>query len=129
MFTAPERIKPITTTAFVFSEAEEGILYFNYHDKIVIELKDVKKAFELYENHSKNYTMKVLIEFGAYSSITTEARAYIENKQMPTPAQAVIIHNLAQRILARFYKFFRKDTHPLRFFKQKDEAIEWLKAI
>jgi hypothetical protein len=55
-----------------------------------------------------------------------EARKYAENKKMPTPAQAIIIRGLAQRMLVRFYKILRKDSHPLIFFGNTDDALSWL---
>jgi hypothetical protein len=68
----------------------------------------------------------VLLAFGQFSSISVEARKHAEAKSMPTPAQAVIIKNLAQRILAKFYHLFRKDDHPLKFFSNIEEALTWL---
>jgi hypothetical protein len=46
---------------------------------------------------------------------------------MPTPARAIIIKNLAQRMLAKFYQIFRKDRHPLQFFSEIKAALVWLK--
>jgi len=115
-----------STKAFVLYRLENKVLFFDYHNNITIELEDVKEAFELYVEHSEEYTYKVMLVFGKFSSITSEARKYAENKRMPTPAQAVIIQNLAQRMFARFYKMFRKDSHPLQFFGSLDEALPWL---
>ena len=117
------------TKAFTLYDVENDILLFDYFRDIEIELDDVVEAFDLYEQHSKNYTRKVLIAFGPFATIEVEARKYAENKVMPTPAQAIVIRNLAQRMIARFYQLLRKDEHPLKFFDNEEKAISWLKAI
>lgn len=129
MMTRAEQILIAKTTAFTLYQLENNILFFEYKDKIVIQLSDVKEAFDLYVEHSNNMTCKVLLAFGPFSSISLEARRYAENKKMPTPAQAVIIRNLAQRILAKFYQVFRKDEHPLKFFSDMDAALQWLERV
>lgn len=112
--------------AFFLRNIEDVILHFEYKDDTLITLDHVKSAYRLYEIHSDNNKMKVLLSFGAFSSITPQARQYAENKVMPTPAQAIIIKNLAQRMLAKFYQIFRKDVHPLKFFAEHESAVEWL---
>lgn len=119
----------IETRAFVLYSLEGGILLFDYHDNIVIELSDVKEAFELYVEHSHRYSYRVLISFGKFATMEVDARRYTENKTMPTPALAVVLHNLAQRMIGRFYQLLRKDKHPLKFFKSKEEAFLWLNSI
>ncbi|MCJ8288790.1 MAG: hypothetical protein HRT58_02060 [Crocinitomicaceae bacterium] len=120
------RITLTETKAFTLYGLENKILFFDYRDNITIELDDVKEAFDLYIEHSENHTCKVLLVFGQYSTIEVEARKYAESKKMPTPAQAIVIRNLAQRMLAKFYKTLRKDSHPLKFFGNTDDAISWL---
>ena len=114
------------TKAFDLYTLKNKVLFFDYRDDITIELDDVKEAFDLYIEHSDNHSYKVLLAFGEFSSIDVNARNYAENKQMPTPAQAIVIKNLAQRMLAKFYKMLRKDSHPLKFFGNTDDAISWL---
>jgi hypothetical protein len=62
------------TKAFQLYRLENNILFFDYLDDINIELDDVIRAFELYEEHSENNTNKVLLAFGQYSNITLEAK-------------------------------------------------------
>lgn len=41
-------------------------------------------------------------------------------------AEAILIDNLAKRILARFYFIFHKPNNPLKIFSSEKEAITWL---
>ena len=115
--------------AFVLYRLEGDILFFDYHNNMNVELSDVKEAFDLYAEHSQGYSLKVLIGFGKFSTIEVDARKYSEDKVMPTPAQAIVLHNLAQRMIGRFYQLLRKDKHPLKFFKNENEALSWLKTV
>ena len=129
-------LNPISNSTLICEEKAfklyllpDAILHYEYFDEQVIQLADVQRAFELYELNGEANTRKVLLSFGQYASISTEARLYSEKIEMHTPAQAIIIQNLAHRILARFYHIFRKDNHPLKFFSDKKSAIEWLNHI
>ena len=129
MKTDLEKIALTETKAFTLYRLDNKVLFYDYKDNIVIDLKDVKEAFNLYIEHSENESRKVLLAFGQFSSIDLDARKYAENKLMPTPAQAIVIRNLAQRMLARFYKTLRKDSHPLKFFSNTQDALSWLETL
>ncbi len=124
-----QKTKIAETKALRLYRMEGEVLFFDYKNNITVELEDVKKAFDLYVEHSENFTCKVLISLGQFSTFEVDARNYAENKIMPTPAQAVVIRNLGQRMLARFYQLLRKDSHPLKFFGNTEDAIDWLESI
>ncbi len=115
--------------AFQLKELEGGILCFDYREDFTVELEDVQDAFRLYEEFSPDHSHKVLIIFGKFTLMELNARKYSEQKDMPTPAQAVVIHGLAQRLIARFYILVRKNTHPLKFFGNSEDALSWLRTI
>lgn len=115
--------------AFQLLLIDDDVLHYKYKDDLLVTLEDVRLAYRLYEKHGNNYKRKVLLSFGAYTSIQPSARDYSEKIEMPTPAQAIVIKNLAQRILAKFYKMIRRDKHPLSFFSNENAAISWLKGF
>lgn len=117
------------TQAFQLRELDRAVLRFDYRDNYTVELEDVKEAFRLYELHSPHHAHKVLIVFGKYTTMEVDARKYTEQKDMPTPAQAVVIQGLAQRMIARFYVLLRKNTHPLKFFNNPEDALTWLRTV
>ena len=119
--------KVTKTKAFLLSEIEDDILFYEYYDNILITLDDIKEAYAFYEELAGINRKKVLISFGAYTSISVEAREFAEKVEMPAIAQAMIIKNLAHRILTKFYNLFRKDQHPLKFFKNIEDAKKWLR--
>jgi hypothetical protein len=114
------------TKAFSLHKLEDEILFFDYKDEILIDVDDINEAFNLYVEHSPELSNKVILAFGKHATMTSDARVYAQNKQMPTPAQAIVVRNLAQRMLARFYTLFRKDEHPIRIFSNVEAALIWL---
>lgn len=121
------KIKLTETKALELYRLDDGVLFFDYRNNITVDIEDVKLAFDLYVEYSENSTLKVLIALGEFSSITSEARRYSEAKKMPTPAQAIVIKSLAQRILVKFYGLLRRDSHPFKYFSNIDEALNWLR--
>ncbi len=124
-----DKIAITETNAFILYTLEKKVLFFDYRNDITIGLDDVKEAFDLYSEHSEDNSYKVMLAFGQFSTLDVEARKYAEDKTMSTPAQAIVIRSLAQRMLARFYKLLRKDSHPLKFFGNTDAALSWLNTL
>lgn len=56
-----------------------------------------------------------------------EAIAYAKNNQdsFPKVCIAVVVKNLAQRIVAKFYLKFSPQYSPLQIFNSKEEAEKW----
>ena len=92
----------------------------------IVEAKEyVKKLKEI----SKGIPHLILKVPGKHATIDTETRLY-----MATPealcfsiAEAVIIQNVAQRIIGNFYIKFDKPLKPIKLFEKVDEAEKWLK--
>ncbi len=63
-----------------------------------------------------------------FSTVSTEAQkaSMTPEKYENVVAQAIIIHSLAQRIVANFMIKFFKYPCPCRLFDGKEEAVKWL---
>lgn len=65
-------------------------------------------------------------EFASTDTIFVKHLA--QNKNNPySKADAFVISSLAQKIIANFYLKFSSPERPTKFFKEKGEAIIWLK--
>jgi len=64
------------------------------------------------------------------NNISTEAFSFDAHKELDikqvTIAEAVVIKNLATRIMANFYYKVTKRNFPVKVFDTKQEAINWL---
>jgi len=64
---------------------------------------------------------------GLYGSMTPEARKVdIHRANDYTLAIALVIQELAQRLLANFYFKIKSNDYPVKIFKSEDEATAWL---
>jgi len=78
---------------------------------------------------AKKIPVLVLCEEFA-STDTTFARHLAQNKNNPySKADAFVINSMAQKIIANFYLKISTPERPTKFFRDKTEAINWLKTI
>jgi hypothetical protein len=84
-------------------------------NKAIGELSDYKEALVL-----------VVAETGAI--ITAEARNFSASKQGQeySIAEALVVTNLAHKIIANFYLKINKPIKPCKVFNAESEAIKWL---
>ena len=70
----------------------------------------------------------VLMTGHEFAQVDKEGREYSASEAglRFTIADAIIVKNLAQKILAGFYLRINKPRKPTRVFKNENEAIEWL---
>ena len=108
---------------------DEDTLLFEYKRDTLIELADLKYAYDQYSELTKHKLHKVIIDFPQFTSLTAQAREYAVASQLPAIAEAIVFKTLSQRITARFYYMFNAKKHPVKVFTQREQAIEWLEHI
>lgn len=108
---------------------DDGIFYIHYLPDTYSTVDDFIESNNSYEILSKGKSLKMLVEMGALASLDLEAREYNQNNNLAIIAEAVVLHTLPQRLLFTFYVKLRGDVHPIKIFKRKDKALEWLKNL
>lgn len=108
---------------------EPGMIENHIKAGCVLEVPDViaiKKANMEASNHQPYV---VLVTAGLFASISKEARDYVSSDKVAenTIAKAVVVDNLAKRIIGNFYVRFNKPVIPTSLFDNRKEAITWLK--
>ena len=106
-----------------------NIYYIRYFDKINLTIDDLEESFAAYSILSGGKKLKVLIEFGLFSTIEDEAREYAERNKIPALAEVLIMKSIANRILAIMYFRFRIQKHPVKVYKSFDKGLNWLNSI
>lgn len=109
----------------------DGIVHVQFlpNTEINVELQTV--LIELYSQVTLGKKALFIFEGGEFVSITKEARenaTLIEN-DTPTIASAIMVKNLAQKIIADFYYHVNKPKQPYKVFSSFDKGIEWLKSL
>ncbi|PHQ86043.1 MAG: hypothetical protein COB65_01600 [Thalassobium sp.] len=106
----------------------EGDIFYCYHkpDQIT-ELEDIQMVFNGFLKHMKSSgkSHRLIVELAPHSSITTEARHFLEAHKEEALCEAIITYNMAQRILINFYFKFKSHRHPSKAFKDRESALAW----
>lgn len=119
----------INTKNAIISKITDRIVLLEFKPDVVFELEDAIEVNTLIYNLVEGKPFLSLVVSNRYGSISTEAREFFAKDpktQNIRLAEAFIVTNLPMRILANFYKQFHKPSNPIKFFKNKEEAINWL---
>ncbi len=110
---------------------EEGVVNVIYKDNVEIELEDVVELRKVTEEMTNGKCYVSIYEAGEQTSITKEAREistndiHIKNRK----ALAIVVKNLAQRLISNFFINASKRSYPIKVFNSKAKALEWAKSF
>jgi len=108
-----------------------GIVYVLFKDNCTLDIDLQMRLLDYYMDITEGKLMRFVFLAGDNVSITKEARdnaVLIEEKSM-VGASAIIVTNLAYKIIANFYMKVNKPKRPLKAFANENDALEWLSTI
>ena len=108
---------------------DEDIIVVNYLEGADIDVEIKKEMHEAYLKITSGVPHLFLFEAQGNFWLSRDAREYaaaIEPKQ-PFKAVAIVAKTLAYLILAYFYAKFYKPIMHYRVFKNREDALKWLK--
>lgn len=110
---------------------DDGILVIEFGDKVELDVKEAKELVEVTKEMSEGKKVFILNIAGKQTTATTEARNFAASAEAVecTLAEAYVVNNLPQKIIANFYVNFHKPLVPTKIFTDKDAAIAWLKSL
>ena len=123
--TSEKKIQP----KFEISWLSDNIIYCSYNDNVLINVTDIKDMIEIQEELGVDDKVKRIVHAGQFTSITSEARNYIQKNKPKVKAEAFILTGLSQRILFNFYYKVRKNANPLKSFRNLNNAKKWIESI
>lgn len=135
----------------------EKDLQYNFESKMIAERIEHDVTFRLYKNRvfyvSIPKDMKIgkaviesgykflndngggkyynIYQFDSFSDVEPEVREWAadSNGNHYTYCDAIVIRNLAQKIMADFYLKFNKPKMPTKIFYSVEKAYDWVKEI
>jgi hypothetical protein len=100
------------------------------YDDVVVKGNSIGKMFDAIDKVSSGERVKKLMIMGEHTEITKEARQLMvqENTRRKNKiiAEAIVVHNFAQKLNANFYMALARHIYPIRFFTDKLQAQLWL---
>lgn len=101
---------------------------FKENSEITIEVQNhlLQTALELTEG----MYLPIIYEAEPFVSLANDAKknATLMEAQFPHTASAIVVKNLAQRIIADFYYKVKPTKRPYKIVTDFDKGIEWLKT-
>jgi hypothetical protein len=106
-----------------------GVGQMHLKDGITLDVPEQMEHMQALNRITNNIPTPFIVTAGKQVTITKEARdnAIIIEKDAALCATAVIVQNLAYRLIADFYLKVQRPINPYRVFtdKQKEEAMKW----
>ena len=92
------------------------------------ETKAIGDAIGLLSDYKEILLLIVADELAQFDRSANEYSASKEGTQYSI-AEAIVIKNLAQKILANFYLSFNKPLKPTKLFTNEKDALDWLFSV
>jgi len=136
---------------------DEKVSPYNFDSQLVAERVELGVTFRIYENRIFHVSipkdMKIgksvidcgysfldengdgrffnLYEFDSFSDIEPEVREWAADTSgnLYTFCDAIVIRNLAQKIIADFYLKVNKPQMPTKIFYSVEKALDWIKEV
>ena len=98
---------------------------------LVIGVKEAREINDTIGLLSENKETLVLMLADELTQFDSEAREFSASREGTryTIADAIVVKNLAQRLLADFYLKFNKPKKPSKIFSTEKEAVLWLFSL
>lgn len=109
----------------------DGIVHVTFKKNCVLDIELQMRMLAKYHWLTNSEPTPFIFESEEGLTVTKEARdnAIIIEEQSPCKAMAVVVENLAYKIIANFYMTFNKPKRPYKVFSNKKDALEWLKQF
>lgn len=120
-------VNSIETDEIVVSLRTDGIVHVHIKADTQITLKTQDDMLVIYWQITK-IKRPFIFTGGEFVTVSKEARLNATKMESLTPvaASAIVVQNLAQRIIANYYYKFNKPKTPYRIFKDVEKAADWL---
>ncbi|MDX2361486.1 MAG: hypothetical protein QNK23_11820 [Crocinitomicaceae bacterium] len=121
-------IKSVVREQFRVDLRADGLMHVHFFANTTVTIELQSELEQVYETITQ--VRRPFIYTGdEFVSITSEARANAIKmaERIPCFASAIVVQNLAQKIIADYYYRFNKPPNPYKVFRKFDEGISWVK--
>lgn len=121
-------IKKVETAQYIIGVRDDGIIHVFYKEHAELDVKLQLEMLDVYIELCENKPYPFIFGAEEYITVTKEARdnaLSLEDKS-PLAVSAILVKNLAHKLIADFYLKFNKPRRPYKVFKNFEEGIDWL---
>jgi hypothetical protein len=115
----------------VIRERHDGIIQVTFKEGITLDLDLQIRLHEKYSEICKGKRLPFLYNAMDHVTVTKEAKEYAIKIEDTTPvkASAILVNNLAYKLIAEFYQRINKPRKPYKIFRKQEDAVQWLKQF
>jgi hypothetical protein len=123
-------LKNIETDRIVVTLRDDGIIQVHIKDRVTIDLECQEEMKTTYWKLT-SIPRPFIFTAGEFISLTREAQknAKTLEKDVPVAASALIVNNIAQKLMADFYYKLDPPNNPIKVFKNIDKGVVWIKSL
>lgn len=126
-----EKLNSIETTIAIISINNEGIGHQHFKDNVTMDIPEQLENLDAIIKICDGHPTPFVITAGKHFIITKDARdnALSLEPKSPINANAIVVQNLAYRLIAEFFIKVQKPKNPYKIFTKQEEAFEWCKQF
>jgi hypothetical protein len=120
--------KAETSCAFFEYDEQKRIVFITLKDKSDIGIEESKEMAAITKKLTQGKPYLTLVDGRAEVNVTRESREFAVSPrgQNNMKAEAIVVNNLAQKIIGNFFIRINKPKYPTRLFSNLNDAEEWL---
>ncbi len=126
-----EKLNLIETKIAIISVEENGVGFQYFKDNVVLDIPEQLENLEAIIKVTQNKPTPFVVYAGKNVIVTKDARdnAIPLESKSPINASAIVVQNLAYRLIAEFFIKVQKPKNPYKIFTDKESATEWCKQF
>ncbi|MES2681764.1 MAG: hypothetical protein V4635_17850 [Bacteroidota bacterium] len=122
--------RTVTTSVCQISVEKNDVVFVKMNENAIIDIEEVDEMHQSLNElvDHRPYYMVVIPAIGNTSS--SEARKYaarLKNKKLM--AEAIVVDNLAQRIMANFYVKVNRPNQKVKVFSSVPAGLAWIDSV
>ena len=124
-------VKEIEIPEAIMKMRSDGIVHVYYKENTTLDIELQERMVGVFRQMTDNKKANFIFESDEGFFLTTEARNNSIKLEQDTPvaASAIIVRNLASRLIANFFIKMNKPKIKYKLFGTVDEAAKWLKSL
>lgn len=115
--------------AYASLENREGVLWLIIKDDVELDVKEIKELTSVCEKLAHNQPYILITDARVNVSVTSDARKAAASKEICPliVANAVLVNNIAVRMIANFFTKVNKPHFKNKVFNEEEEALKWIR--
>lgn len=124
-------MKEIKTSQAVITIHKDGLVDVRFARKARITIQEQEEQYQAFIPFVGQSSGLFILDPSNIISYTKEARNYVAQDKIEriTKAAAILAPNTLSKMFAKVFIMRTKTRFPMRSFKQRKDAIAWLKTI